>query len=139
MKKGVSAIIYCQMGENYFLILHRNSNWQGWEFAKGGIEEGEDPDRAVMREIKEETGLTAFEVVGRISEQRKFTSPEGEEHAFDVYLVKSNMNIPVHIDKKEHDTFLWTTKDRVIEKLTWPEEKELFIKTTRAMSKMNGS
>ena len=116
--------------------MHRNSNWKGWEFVKGGLKDGESSERALLREVYEETGLNRFSVKGRVSEQRKFMDPEGEEHLFDVYLVKASMNIPIQIDKKEHDTFLWATQERVIEKLTWEDEKRLFIKTVKALEKL---
>lgn len=131
-KNGVSAIIYDDMGEKYFLILHRISGWQGWEFPKGGINEGETPEQALVREINEEVALNRYEVKGRLEEGRVFM--EGDiKHNIMVYLVQANMNTPVTIDKKEHDTYLWATKERVLEKLTWPEEKEAFKRVLQAI------
>ena len=56
-KKGVSAVIYDDNGALYFLIFHRVKDWEGWEFPKGGINDGEAPEEAIIREIQEETGL----------------------------------------------------------------------------------
>ncbi len=125
MKKGVSAIIKADNGSNYFLILHRNKNWKGWEFPKGGIEEGETPEQAVIRELKEETGLPNIKIHKKFDFKREFTN-NGETHSFDIFFVESNMNYPVNLEKTTHDNFLWATPKRVLELLYWDEEKEAF-------------
>ncbi len=137
VKKGVSAIIYDDNGEHYFLIFHRIRGWDGWEFPKGGIKEGESPEQAIVREIQEETGLSKFSVIGKLDKQREFEN-DGKKHIFDVFVVQASMNIPVQLQKHdpEHDTYLWSTKDRVKEKLTWPEEKELFEMAYTEISKL---
>ena len=126
-KKGVSAIIYDDNGSLYFLIFHRVAGWDGWEFPKGGIKDGETPEQALVREVQEETGLSKFRVCGKLDTKRTFES-DGVKHVFDIYVVETSMNIPVTLQKEdpEHDTYLWATKDRVNEKLTWDEEKQVF-------------
>ncbi|GMG99495.1 hypothetical protein Nepgr_001335 [Nepenthes gracilis] len=37
-----------------------------WQMPQGGIDEGEDPRNAVMRELKEETGVTSAEVLAEV-------------------------------------------------------------------------
>ena len=50
-----SAII---IKNNKMLLIHRKKNGEEyWVFPGGGIEEGETGESAVIREIKEETGL----------------------------------------------------------------------------------
>jgi 8-oxo-dGTP pyrophosphatase MutT (NUDIX family) len=126
-KKGVSAIIYDDNGSLYFLILHRIRGWEGWEFPKGGINAGESAEEAVVRELMEETGLSKFKIVKKLPFQREFLKGD-QKHVFDQYIIESSMNIPVILQKEdpEHDTYLWATQDRVLEKLTWPEEKQAF-------------
>jgi len=50
----------------YFLLLHYPSlNRKGghWEFPKGHIEEGENEEETMRREIQEETGIKDLEMV----------------------------------------------------------------------------
>lgn len=127
IKKGVSAIIYDKRGSVvYFLILHRNQNWKGWEFPKGTVEPNETSKEALIREIREEAGLRKFEIKARLTKNREFTHNE-LLYSFETFLVEANMNVPVVINPEEHDNYLWTSKDRVIDKLHWPDEGEQFI------------
>lgn len=50
------AIIVSKSDENKIVLLHSGKQ-NDWSFPKGHIEEGEDPTGAMIREIKEETGL----------------------------------------------------------------------------------
>ena len=61
----------------------------------------------------------------QLARRREFV--EGENlHSFDIFVVEASMNIPVFIDKNEHDTYVWTTADMVEERLTWDNEREAF-------------
>ena len=124
-KKGASAIIFDNAGQYYFLILHRNTSWSGWEFPKGFVNDGETTEQAILRKVYEETGLTKFRVIKKLPVQKRFQHHK-DIRVDDVFLVESNMNIPIHLEKNQHDTYLWTTKERVLEKLHWENDKLAF-------------
>jgi 8-oxo-dGTP diphosphatase len=44
--------------KNKVLLLHRSVGFRVWEFPGGGIEFGESPEEAAVREATEETGLS---------------------------------------------------------------------------------
>ena len=73
IRKGAVAIIFRQ---DEFLILKRELNWKGWEFVKGSIDEGEDEETAVKREIREETGLEDIEIIHKLPEKLEYMHPE---------------------------------------------------------------
>jgi mutator protein MutT len=54
---GVAGIIRNSIGE---VLLHRRADDGSWSLPAGAVEPGESPAAAVVREVKEETGLTVL-------------------------------------------------------------------------------
>ena len=53
-RPNVAIIILNKKGD---VLWCRRKNHDGWQFPQGGIDSGESPEEAVMREAKEEVGL----------------------------------------------------------------------------------
>jgi 8-oxo-dGTP pyrophosphatase MutT (NUDIX family) len=51
-------------GEPLFLLIR--DSYRNWGFPKGHLEDGEAPEHAAVREVREETGLEALELRGAI-------------------------------------------------------------------------
>jgi 8-oxo-dGTP pyrophosphatase MutT (NUDIX family) len=61
--EGVVVALYKMAGGHpRFAVLRRDVNWDGWEVPKGRLDDGEDPEEAVRREVLEETGIEPEEV-----------------------------------------------------------------------------
>ena len=65
------------------LIVKRDNDL--WEFPGGGVEWGEDPQKAAIRETKEETGLDAMNV--RMITVTSATYDKGNDEKHSVYIV----------------------------------------------------
>lgn len=129
IRNCITAVIYDKMDKPYFLILKRKKNWEGWEFIKGGINEGESEEDAVKREIIEETGLQKFKIIKKLEGLKKeYIGLGNKTNVHSVYLIEANMNIPINIptgEESEHSTYLWGDADSTESKLTWNNDKEI--------------
>lgn len=128
VKHGVTAIIFDeQEGNRYFLLLHRVLNWRGWEFVKGGIDEGEKPEEAMMREVGEETGLKDPKLIGVLPQKFSWTS-KGMRYVYTPYILRANMGEPVSLAQHivEHDDYKWVDEKEVEALLTHADNKKIF-------------
>jgi 8-oxo-dGTP pyrophosphatase MutT (NUDIX family) len=133
IKRGVSAIIFDKRGSSFFfLILHKSKGWEGWEFPKGKVEAEESSEDAVTRLVKIGAGLRSFKIFGKLTQTRDFIN-NGVRYSFETFLIEANMNVTVNIHDDEHDNFLWAPKDRVLDKLHWPDEKGFFVEVVSTL------
>jgi hypothetical protein len=45
------------------------------------------------------------------------------------------MNVTVNTKDDEHDNFLWAQKDRILDKLRWPDEKNFFLEVVSTLER----
>ena len=129
-KFGVTGIIFDNSGEKpVFLLLHRKLNWSGWEFVKGGVEQGEDTRDAVVREIREETGLRNIKGLGKVAGPIEWKA-KGTKYIYNVFLFRGDKSEQVVLAKDivEHDGFEWVDEKRVLLMLTHNDNKIVFRK-----------
>ncbi len=66
-RPGVGAMLINK--NNKVLICERiDSKKDAWQMPQGGIDEGETPEQAVLRELQEEVGTNNAEIIGRTSD-----------------------------------------------------------------------
>lgn len=63
-RPNVGIVLFNETGE---LFMARRADLPGdiWQFPQGGIDEGEEPEQAVWREMKEEIGTTNAVMIGK--------------------------------------------------------------------------
>ena len=59
----------------FFLGL-RSDVPDAWQFPQGGIDEGENPQEALLRELKEEIGTSEVEILGQYPQWISYDFPE---------------------------------------------------------------
>lgn len=60
-RKAIAAVIIDNEGR--ILMCERRDISGAWQFPRGGIEEGENPETALTRELNEELGLNTIEIM----------------------------------------------------------------------------
>ncbi len=61
-RPGVGILLFDPAGRAF--VGQRNDTPGAWQMPQGGIDESEDPRAAALRELAEETGVRAAEIVG---------------------------------------------------------------------------
>ncbi len=113
-------------GEKY-LILYRSEKEEikpsCWDFPGGRLQDGEDPESGLMREVREETSLNV-KVINR--EVNYEISLHGIMYFFVLYSVKVLENTEV-ILSGEHTDYRWATK-KEMENLELNDFLSLYLK-----------
>jgi len=126
--KKVRAVIYdIKDNQPQFLIFHRILRWKGWEILKETIEKGETLRQALIRGIKEETGIKHFKIIKKLNKQDKWRANEINYYIVDTFLVRADMNDKISLKQEviEHDGYKWVDKKTALKRLTWPTPQKL--------------
>jgi len=124
----VEAIIFRRKGSIVeYLLLKRLPERNGfWQPVTGGVEEGENLEEALRREIEEETGVKGFISIMEGIHYYEFADPvPNREYAFGVEV---SPNEKVTLDGKEHSEYCWCDLQEALRLLHWEENKEAFKK-----------
>lgn len=110
----VSCYIEC---DGNILLLHRpkhKSEGGKWGVPAGKMEVGETPEIALLREIKEETGiLLDKEILNFLTK----ICVRHSDYDFVYHMYRANLeNAPeVKINPQEHQDYIWKTPERALE------------------------
>lgn len=73
-RPGVGMIIFNKQG--FVFVAERLDNPGAWQMPQGGIDEGEDPEIAVFREMEEEIGTRNARIMAMMDEWMYYDIPE---------------------------------------------------------------
>ena len=136
VRKAVGAII---KKDSRFLLCHKilipkyNLKMDEWNFLRGGIEEGEDLKKALMRELEEETNTNKFKIIKHIGPfqfefpetVKKITKHQAQTN--EMFLVEFyGDEDELKPDNVEIDKLEWFTEEEVLSKLRYNEAKTFF-------------
>ncbi|OGJ70464.1 hypothetical protein A3H90_04245 [Candidatus Peribacteria bacterium RIFCSPLOWO2_02_FULL_55_36] len=110
-------------GKHYeVLLLHKPRKRDAWQLPQGGVEDEEDAEKAALRELQEESGISKVTVIGRSREVYQYDFPasyrrfrpdnvRGQRIAYVFALVGGDVHVTV--DQKEVDGFVWVSKEHL--------------------------
>jgi 8-oxo-dGTP pyrophosphatase MutT (NUDIX family) len=130
---SAGAVVFRNNGKIYYLLLHYKSGH--WDFPKGHIENGEDEDKTVKREIEEETGIKDINIIDGFKDWiNYFFRKTYEEHKkapwvfkiVNFYLAETKTKQVKLSD--EHIGYKWLNYDDALKQLTYKNAKEILKK-----------
>lgn len=135
-EKSCGAIICLKKSsELLYLLLHYTSGH--WDFVKGNVETNETEKGTVVRELKEETGITDAYFVGDFREKIEYFYRRrlGEIVHKEVTFYLMETTTAVITLSFEHIGSIWLNYAQAIEKLTFRNTKVLLMKANLFLNK----
>ena len=125
------AIILSNNDKKNIALLYRGKQ-NDWSFPKGHVDAGENSIQTMIREIKEETGLTVSII--EILPDLEYTSSSGEIVSTKMFIVLSGDDSKLK-PEFEQDDIQWIPYNEVIEKLSYDNLKDYFFSVSSTVSK----
>jgi bis(5'-nucleosidyl)-tetraphosphatase len=128
MGREVSAgvVLFRAKPQREYLLLDYGAHW---DFPKGHIEKGEDPQTTAARELQEETGIRdARFIPGFKASIRYFYRKAGERMLKVVIFFLAETPTGDVALSYEHSGYLWLPYDEALKRLTFKNARELLTK-----------
>jgi 8-oxo-dGTP pyrophosphatase MutT (NUDIX family) len=127
-ERSAGTILYKESpsGKMYLLLNYPSGHW---DFVKGNIEKGETFKETVVREAREETGITDMTFVDGFEDKVEYYYQRDGEviHKEVVFFLASTRADNIKLSH-EHQDFVWLSFDDALKKLTYKTAKKLFKK-----------
>lgn len=140
-RKGVGLMLFNQAG---LVWVGRRVDEPGeaWQMPQGGIDEGETPEQAALRELQEEIGTGSAVIVGESRDWLTYDLPpelvglvwkgryRGQKQKwFALRFTGSDGEISIETEHPEFAEWRWVEFDRLVE-LIVPFKRDLYAQVT---------
>lgn len=128
-ERSAGAILYQESpsGKKMYLLLNYPSGH--WDFVKGNIEKGETFRQTVLREVREETGITDIDFVDGFEDKVEYHYQRDGQviHKEVVFFLASTKTNDVVLSH-EHLDYTWLSFNDALKKLTYKTAQNIFKK-----------
>jgi bis(5'-nucleosidyl)-tetraphosphatase len=133
-EKSCGAVVYAKSPEVNYLILQYEAGH--WDFVKGNVEEGETEKDTVVRELREETGISDARFIEGFKERiTYFYKRQGATVHKEVVFFLMESNTKQVTISFEHIGFEWLPFERAMEKLTFKNARDILQKAHEFLKK----
>ena len=128
---SAGAVLLCNTsGKNEFLLL--NYPQGHWDFVKGKMEVDETPQETVRREMREETGISNFQLIDGFEEYVRYNfrfKNEVVHKKVIFFLAKTNIK-KISLSHEQND-YLWLGYNDALKKITFKNAKNILTKANK--------
>ena len=131
-------VVYRRPGPEFLVLLRSPQDHGYWHLVAGGIEEGEQPAAAALRELMEETSLDAPVRFEKLPIDLGYRRPRSDLR---VELHAYRVEVPVAWEptlNEEHVDYRWLSADDARELLAYPEPREAVEAVARRLEEETG-
>lgn len=129
---SAGVVIFREDSKLLFLLLYYPSGH--WDFVKGKIEEKENTHQTVIRETKEETGITDLDFVDGFEESIEYDFQyEGELIHKKVIFFLAKTSIEKIKISHEHLDYVWLEFEDALEKTTYQNARSVLSRANQLL------
>ena len=129
---SAGVVIFREDSKLLFLLLYYPSGH--WDFVKGKIEENENTHQTVVRETKEETGITDLDFVDSFEESIEYDFQyEGELIHKKVIFFLAKTSIEKIKISHEHLDYVWLEFEDALEKTTYQNARSVLSRANQLL------
>lgn len=119
-RKNVAAVVVNDKGQ--LLACQRSDEFATWQLPQGGIDAGESPEQAVLRELEEEIGTAAVALIGQLPHSIRYDWPkefvpgfQGQEQMYFLFRLNPNAQIDLNANPPiEFCAYRWVSVDEFL-------------------------
>ena len=126
-ERSAGVILFNKAEDIQFLVLKYPSGH--WDFVKGNIEEGEEEEETVKRELFEETGINNLEIHQGFNEKAEYNyyKKNNKVHKIVSYYLAETNQKQVKLSF-EHLEYKWSDYEDSMKLITFENSKEILKK-----------
>lgn len=126
-ERSAGVILFNRAEGIQFLVLKYPSGH--WDFVKGNIEEGEEEEETVKRELFEETGINNLEIHQGFNEKAEYNyyKKNNKVHKIVSYYLGETNQKQVKLSF-EHLEYKWSNYEGLMKLITFENSKEILKK-----------
>ncbi len=129
---SAGVVVFREDSKLLFLLLYYPSGH--WDFVKGKIEEKENTHQTVVRETKEETGITDLDFVDGFEESIEYDFQyEGELIHKKVIFFLAKTSIEKIKISHEHLDYVWLEFEDALEKTTYQNARSVLSRANQLL------
>jgi bis(5'-nucleosidyl)-tetraphosphatase len=131
-EKSCGAVVFLKNSEVKYLLLHYEAGH--WDFVKGNVEPNENEQETVIRELREETGITDAKFIEDFKEKIDyFYRRQGVTIHKEVIFFLLETHTEAVTISFEHVGYIWLNYQQAKEKLTFKNARDVLQKAHKLM------